>query len=84
MGDAAYLAHAMASTAGAPRLEAVFRAAAARSGSPCSCTRMGFGAMYLGTRTGGVWTSTFIEDDVYVFDSALAGQTPERLRYGTR
>jgi hypothetical protein len=64
---------------------------------------VGFGAMYLGTRTGNTWTSTFIEDDVYVFDSALAfdsgghphffyygrpydgsGQTPERLRYGTR
>jgi hypothetical protein len=64
---------------------------------------VGFGAMYLGTRTGNTWSSTFIEDDFYVFDSALAfdsgghphflyygrpydgsGQTPERLRYGTR
>ena len=58
----------------------------------------GLGAMYLGTRTGTTWSSTFIEDDsALAFDSDGhphflyyrrpyngSGQEPERLRYGTR
>ncbi|WP_224364594.1 hypothetical protein [Hyalangium versicolor] len=45
----------------------------------------GLGAMYLGTRTGSSWTSTFIEDDFYVFASALAFDSdghPHFLYYG--